>query len=263
MRDVRLFLRDDRREPVGKGLHAVPAHAREYNPSLSPDIGSLRDARRSHPFRRSGAAGSGDGCRSSPATAAPSCCARCAPLLDEARRQAARGETRVGRGAPRGAGRGAAGRGSSRKTRPRWSGVINATGVVVHTNLGRAPLSAAGRRARRGDRQLELEPRVRPRAGRARPARGARRGAPALAARRRGHGRGEQLRRRRAAGRQHLRRGPRGAREPRRAGRDRRLVPHPRDPREGRRAPARGRHDEQDARWPTIARRSRPRPAWS
>ena len=57
--------------------------------------------------------------------------------------------------------------GSARPRRPRCGGRINATGVVVHTNLGRAPLAA-----RPLDEVVEiarrvLEPRVRPRVRRA------------------------------------------------------------------------------------------------
>ena len=53
---------------------------------------------------------------------------------------------------------------------PRLRRALNATGVVVHTNLGRAPLADGGARARRRGRRRLLEPRVRPR----RPARAAR-----------------------------------------------------------------------------------------
>src|SRR5919197_6272948 len=46
-------------------------------------------------------------------------------------------------------------------SRPRLRRVINATGVIVHTNLGRAPLAAAAReavaRAARGYSNLELD----------------------------------------------------------------------------------------------------------
>ena len=125
-------------------------------------------------------------------------------------------------------------------SRPAWPGgcesafapslvrVINATGVVVHTNLGRAPLPAAVAlrvaEVASGYSNLELDLRRR----RARRARGPRRGAAARAAGRGSDGRGQQQRGRGAAGRQHLRRGARGGGEPRRAGGDRRLLPHPR-----------------------------------
>ena len=137
---------------------------------------------------------------------------------------------------------------AGRPAAPRWRArrgpslvrVINATGVVIHTNLGRAPLppEAAARVAEvaasytnleldlatgeRGEREVHAESRLRRMLG-----------AEATVGR-------QQQRRRRAARRQHLRRGPRGPGEPRRAGGDRRLVPHPRRPAQGRGAAARG-----------------------
>ena len=64
--------------------------------------------------------------------------------------------------------------------------MLNATGVIVHTNLGRAPLAAAAREAvARRPRGL-LEPRARPGDRRARLAPRARRGAAARVDRRRG-----------------------------------------------------------------------------
>ena len=147
-----------------------------------------------------------------------------------------------GRGRPRG--RGVGGRRSARALAARLDRaraaslvpVINATGVVVHTNLGRSRLPAGGGGAGGAHRHVVLEPRVRPRGGRARAARGARGDAPARPRRRGGGGGGQQQRGRRAPRRQHLRRGPRSAGQPRRAGRDRRLLPHPRRAAQGRSA---------------------------
>ena len=58
------------------------------------------------------------------------------------------------------------------RLRPRLRRVLNATGVIVHTNLGRAPLADAGSTACGRSARL-LEPRVRPRGRRARHATGA------------------------------------------------------------------------------------------
>ena len=131
--------------------------------------------------------------------------------------------------------------------RPSLRRVLNATGVVVHTNLGRAPLSpeAAARvaeiassysnleydleRGERGDREAHAEARLRE------------------LARGRGDRGREQLRGGGAPRREHARRGARGPGEPRRAGRDRGLLPHPGRAPQGRRAPARGRDHQPDA----------------
>ena len=52
--------------------------------------------------------------------------------------------------------------------RPSLRRVINATGVIVHTNLGRAPLADGRARGGRASRRGLLEPRARPRDRRAR-----------------------------------------------------------------------------------------------
>ena len=88
--------------------------------------------------------------------------------------------------------------------------VINATGVVIHTNLGRAPLGApALQRLRRGRARL-LESRVRPRRRQPRLAHRARRVAADGADRRRGRGRRQQQRGGDAADSRRARRRPRG-----------------------------------------------------
>ena len=125
--------------------------------------------------------------------------------------------------------------------------VVNATGVLLHTNLGRAPLAhhqdarAQSRRARPGDRRARLAP-----ARRRQPAR------PAV--RRRGGDRRQQQRRRRAARARRARRRARRAGQPRRERRDRRRLPRARGDGAVRRPPRRRRHDE-----PHAARRLPPR----
>ena len=126
--------------------------------------------------------------------------------------------------------------------------VLNATGVLLHTNLGRAPLGDRGSRRGGGGRARLLEPRVRPRR-RGAGFRATRTPAPLLArgVRRRSRARREQQRGR---GAPHARRagpGSRRRRVARRAGRDRRRVPGPGD-HGGVGVPARrGRHDQPHA----------------
>ena len=125
--------------------------------------------------------------------------------------------------------------------------VLNATGVILHTNLGRAPLADGGARARARGRGRLLEPRARSRDGRARLAPGSRRRARLRADRRRGGDLRQQLRGRAGAGARRARRRARDRGLARPAGRDRRRLPHPRDRAERRRAAARGRHDQPHA----------------
>ena len=148
----------------------------------------------------------------------------------------------------------ARGRGRVTRRAPSLRRVLNATGVIVHTNLGRAPLAAAAReavaRAAEGYSNLELGPRRR-----ARLAARARRGAAARADRRRGGVRGQQRRGRGAAGGGGAGRArPRGDRLARAARGDRRRVPGAGRDRAGGRAAGRGRHDQ-----PHAARRLRAR----
>jgi L-seryl-tRNA(Ser) seleniumtransferase len=129
---------------------------------------------------------------------------------------------------------------------PRLRRVVNATGVIVHTNLGRAPLRAAAlervARSARGYSNLEYDARGAPRL-----ASGPRRGDPRPADRRRGGARRQQQRGRRLARARRARRGrevlvSRGE-----------LIeigdgfPHPRRARTLGCAARRGRHDEPHA----------------
>ena len=77
----------------------------------------------------------------------------------------------------------------------RCGGCSTRPGVIVHTNLGRAPLAAAAREAVARGRRGLLEPRVGPRGGRARLPPRPRRGAAVRADGRRGGDGGQQLRR--------------------------------------------------------------------
>ena len=109
---------------------------------------------------------------------------------------------------------------------PQLRRVINATGVIVHTNLGRAPLAEAALEPRaeiaRGYSNLEYDLD----AGGARLAAGSRRRHPAPADGRRGRARREQQRGRGAARARRARRGPGRAGLAWRVDRDRRRLPH-------------------------------------
>ena len=213
----------DGREPIGERLRALPGHRREdrarsckgqrcYSDAMtaSPMAAGARPARRRLP--------SIDQLLQSPAVRALEARYGRSLVPREARRLRRRGAGARGRRATPPASDAAladlaarlAGAPASPRSRRPCVRVINATGVVIHTNLGRAPLPAAAARAGRGGGVRLLEPRARPRDRRARRARGARRGAPARAAGRGGDGGGQQQRGRGAAGREHLRRGPRG-----------------------------------------------------
>ncbi len=133
--------------------------------------------------------------------------------------------------------------------------VINATGVVLHTGLGRAPLPGTGRGRRGAGRAGLRRSRGRSRVRGARSAFDARRATAHLDDRRRGRA-GREQRRRGPAARPRVARARQG--RPglaRRADRDRRRVPDPRHHGGLGRAARRGRHDEPDARRRTTVRR--------
>ncbi len=134
--------------------------------------------------------------------------------------------------------------------------VINATGVIVHTNLGRAPWPEAAIRAAREAADGNAVPRARPRYRPARPPVPGGRGAPRRADRRRGRADRHQQRRGRGARRRPGRPRRRG-REPRRARRDRRRGPDPGDRAARGREAGRGRDDEPHPGKPTSRRPSR------
>ena len=139
-------------------------------------------------------------------------------------------------------------RGCARRCGRRCVRVINATGVIVHTNLGRAPLAEAALAARRavagGYTNLEYDL--------ARGARGRRdvHAETLLAAphRRRSRRRRQQQRRGDDAAAGGAGGGTRGDHLARRAGRDRRRLPRARRDGAVGRDPARGRHHQPDAR---------------
>ena len=135
--------------------------------------------------------------------------------------------------------------------------VINASGVLLHTNLGRAPLSRRGprrRRRRRGDDGR----RARPRDRRAGPSRGGGAGRAGGGGTRRGRGARREQRGRGPRPRRHRARRRAGDRHrPRRDGRDRRRVPAAGPARVHGRAAARGRHHEPRAP-PRLRRRRGP-----
>ena len=122
----------------------------------------------------------------------------------------------------------AVGAGAGRARDARLRPVLNATGVVLHTNLGRAPLApeAVARVAAGGPRLLATSSSTSTRASAAAATRRWSSLLRELTGAEDAH-RGEQLRGGGAAGAHRARRGPRGGRLPRRAGGDRRRVPDP------------------------------------
>ena len=116
--------------------------------------------------------------------------------------------------------------------------VINATGVLLHTNLGRAPIAIEHRA---GYANLEFDLATGKRGERRAP----RRGPAGPRRRRRGRPRRQQRRRRRPArARRAGRRDADVVGVARRAGRDRRRLPDPRGPRRSRARACRGRHHQ-------------------
>ena len=135
----------------------------------------------------------------------------------------------------------------ARARRPSLRRVLNATGVLVHTNLGRAPLAEAAlaRVVEVGAGYSNLEYDLEARG--ARIAAGSSRVAPSAPHGRRGRPRGQQQRRGGAARARRARRRPRGGGLARRADRDRGRLPHPGGARALRRASRGGGDDEPDA----------------
>ena len=132
--------------------------------------------------------------------------------------------------------------------------VVNATGVVVHTNLGRAPLSDAARQAvllAGGVTDVELDLATGQRGPRGA---GALMALAAAVPGRRGRARREQRRSSVVVGHLRARTRPHGRGRPWRAGRDRRRLPDPGAARVGGRPAARGGNHQ-----PGPPRRLRPR----
>ena len=151
--------------------------------------------------------------------------------------------------------------GCARRSSPRCARCSTRPGVMLHTNLGRAPLAEAALARVAGRGRGLCESRARPRDRRARLAAGSRRRAGVRADGRRGGDLRQQRRRRARARARGAGRRARDRRLARSARRDRRRLPHPRDRAERRRAAARGRHDQPHAARPTTGARSARRPA--